>query len=106
MRYPLEGEHADDEETQPAPQLVSPLPTPEEVLAAWSRQESLGSAMRRLPTRCRDLLTLIFLDRDEPSYDTIGERLGIPKGSIGPTRNRCLQQLRAILEGLGVNSAE
>jgi DNA-directed RNA polymerase specialized sigma24 family protein len=41
------------------------------------------------------------LDASEPSYEEISERLGIPKGSIGPTRNRCLQQLRSILEGMG-----
>jgi len=43
----------------------------------------------------------MFLDPVEPSYEEIGQRLGIPKGSLGPTRNRCLEQLRNILEGLG-----
>jgi DNA-directed RNA polymerase specialized sigma24 family protein len=49
-------------------------------------------------------LLLLFLDHTEPSYDEISEQLGLPKGSIGPTRNRCLQQLRTILEGLGVTT--
>ena len=56
--------------------------------------------------RCRSLLTLVFLTASEPSYDDIAAQLGIPKGSIGPTRNRCLQQLRAILEGLGFGHAQ
>lgn len=29
-----------------------------------------------------------------PAYSTVSQRLGIPVGSIGPTRGRCLEQLR------------
>ena len=36
-------------------------------------------------------------------YDSMAEQLAMSKGSIGPTRIRCLQQLRAILEGLAIN---
>ncbi len=57
--------------------------------------------MTRLQARCRTLLTMLFLDEQEPSYDDIAANLEIPKGSIGPTRTRCLQQLREILAGLG-----
>jgi len=90
----------DDERTAAKP-LVSPLPTPEELISGWNRQEALQTAMGKLGTRCRELLTLIFLDPEEPSYDDIGEQLGMPKGSIGPTRNRCLQQMRTLLESSG-----
>jgi RNA polymerase sigma factor (sigma-70 family) len=85
---------------------VATTPTPEELLATWGRQEALAQGMARLQARCRELLTRLFLDRAEPSYDDISAELGLPKGSIGPTRNRCLQQLRAILEGLGIAAAE
>ena len=87
-------------------ELASPLPTPEELLRTWDRQEALYGALARLGDRCRDLLTMVFLDPEEPSYDDISERLGMPKGSIGPTRNRCLQQLRSLLEGLGVTGVD
>ena len=79
-------------------------PSMQELLQGWQRQEALTQGMATLGDRCRELITLIFLDQREPSYDDISEKLGIPKGSIGPTRNRCLQQLRIILEGLGFNS--
>ena len=82
-------------------QLVSPLPTPADLVDGWGRQEALHAGMQRLHERCRALLTLVFLESNEPFYDAIAAQLGIPKGSIGPTRIRCLQQLRAILEGLG-----
>lgn len=96
---------AGDEE-RPATLLVATTPTPDELLITWSRQEALATGMDRLQERCRKLLAMLFLDRAEPSYDDISGQLGLPKGSIGPTRNRCLQQLRTILQGLGVTSVE
>lgn len=77
------------------------VPTFAELVAGWDRQEALQMGMTRLSERCRDLLQMLFLDASEPSYDEISTHLGMPKGSIGPTRNRCLAQLRAILEELG-----
>ncbi len=76
-------------------------PSMADLLEGWQQQELLSAGLNRLGDRCRALLTLIFLDREEPSYEDICIELQIPKGSIGPTRNRCLQQLRSILEGLG-----
>lgn len=94
------------EDERPNKLLVAPTPTPDDLLVTWSRQEALAQGLARLQARCRNLLTRLFLDQAEPSYDDISAELGLPKGSIGPTRNRCLQQLRAILEGLGVAAAE
>jgi RNA polymerase sigma factor (sigma-70 family) len=85
---------------------VATMPTPEDLLVTWGRQEALAQGMARLQPRCRELLARLFLDHVEPSYDEISAALGVPKGSIGPTRNRCLQQLRTILEGLGVGAVE
>lgn len=82
------------------------VPSMHELLLGWGRQEALDQAMARLRERCRTLLTLLFLDPAEPSYDEISTRLGVSKGSIGPTRTRCLTQLRAILEGLGFSAED
>lgn len=76
-------------------------PSLSELLAGWERQALLQEGLSKLGQRCRSLLEALFLDPDEPSYEQIATRLGMPKGSIGPTRNRCLEQLRSILEGLG-----
>jgi len=86
--------------------IVTAMPTPDDLLKTWGRQEALAQGMSRLQPRCRELLTLLFLDTSEPSYDDISMELDLPKGSIGPTRNRCLQQLRTILEGLGISTPE
>ena len=91
----------------PAAQPIgSSPPSVNDLFAGWARQEIIDQGFSRLAERCRVLLQLIFLDPAEPSYDRIAELLSIAKGSIGPTRNRCLQQLRSILEGLGYRHAE
>lgn len=52
--------------------------------------------VERLPTRCQQLLRLVaFVDR--PDYSVVSAALGIPVGSIGPTRGRCLAKLRLAL---------
>ena len=102
----LAAEHASTASTTAAqalttPMHAAPLPSIGELLDLWQRQDALTQAMTRLQARCRTLLTMLFLDEQEPSYDDIATNLEIPKGSIGPTRTRCLQQLREILAGLG-----
>ena len=48
--------------------------------------------------RCQALLRIIaFVDR--PDYVAVSQALGMPVGSIGPTRGRCLAKLRAALSG-------
>ncbi len=101
----VDGDLTDLEWAHTAQTVSQRAPTMADLLAGWQRAETLTQGMTRLQERCRALLTLIFLDPDEPSYDEISERLGIPKGSIGPTRNRCLQQLRTILDGLESGNA-
>lgn len=57
----------------------------------------LWAHVQELPERCQTLLRVIaFADR--PDYAAISEALGMPVGSIGPTRGRCLAKLRAALE--------
>lgn len=49
--------------------------------------------LSRLGEECRQLLRLLTTD-PRPSYDEIAAALGRPRGSLGPTRRRCLDQLR------------
>ncbi|MEO7454193.1 MAG: sigma-70 family RNA polymerase sigma factor [Fimbriimonadales bacterium] len=62
--------------------------------------EAIRKGLGHLPKNCRDLLELMFRD-EEPSYQEISDKLGIPVGAIGPTRSRCLQKLRRILAQRG-----
>lgn len=67
----------------------------EEVIRSESDRQ-LWRHISALPERCRLLLRVIaFADR--PDYAELSKALGMPAGSIGPTRGRCLAKLRAAL---------
>jgi RNA polymerase sigma factor (sigma-70 family) len=87
---------------------VSPAvgnPTEEAVLAAEKQREdaaraaALRRALGRLPGRCRELLRVLMAS-PPPSYAEVAAALGLPLGSIGPTRARCLQRLREEMAGI------
>ena len=68
----------------------------EEGSARMRRTRQLWSAFHQLPGRCQQLLRMLIAS-PPPSYADIAALLEIAIGSIGPTRGRCLQQLRALL---------
>ena len=57
------------------------------------RHATLREAFSRLSPCCQQLLTLLIDGPSVPNTE-ISARLGIPVGSIGPTRRRCLDKLR------------
>jgi RNA polymerase sigma factor (sigma-70 family) len=67
--------------------------TAEEELLVAERHAALREAFRDLPPGERQLILLLIEDPPVP-YAQISARLGIPVGSIGPTRRRCLDKLR------------
>jgi len=67
--------------------------TAEEELLAAERNAALHEAFRDLPPGEQRLILLLLEDPPVP-YAEISARLGIPVGSIGPTRRRCLDKLR------------
>jgi len=58
--------------------------------------DRLWAAVDRLPERCRRLLRVVAFE-NRPDYATLAVELGMPVGSIGPTRGRCLAKLRVAL---------
>ncbi len=64
----------------------------------WVRLEWLYDGLLEMDVRCRDLLIALYLSGEQVSYEEVARRLGRPIGSIGPTRARCLERLRKILE--------
>lgn len=78
------------------PEEVSSDPGPEALSILTEHQRILWGHVRALPDRCRELLEVIaFVDR--PDYASLAQSLGMPVGSIGPTRGRCLTKLRSAL---------
>ena len=74
-------------------------PTPEDEVLERDRDARLWQAFRRLSERCRTLLHLVIVVG--PSYAEVAAALDMPIGSIGPTRARCLEQLRRLLQSTG-----
>ncbi len=78
---------------------VDGIPTPLDPAAEAvlrEDQRSLWRSVSRLSERCQALLRIIaFVDR--PDYAAVSTALGMPVGSIGPTRGRCLAKLRSLL---------
>jgi RNA polymerase sigma factor (sigma-70 family) len=70
-------------------------------LLVAERHAALLAALAELPERQRDVLLLLLHDPPLP-YEEISRRLGIPVGSIGPTRARALERIRsnAAVQGL------
>ncbi len=70
---------------------------PAEIVAEQRLEyDRLWRAVEALSERCRRLVRVIaFAER--PDYGRISAELGMPVGSIGPTRGRCLEKLRMLL---------
>jgi RNA polymerase sigma factor (sigma-70 family) len=66
---------------------------PDDELLQAERHMALHDALAHLPPPCQQLIALLTEDPPLP-YAQISARLGIPVGSIGPSRSRCLAKLR------------
>ncbi len=67
--------------------------TSDQELLAAERHAALREAFSQLPSHGQQLLTLLIADPPVP-YADISAQLGIPVGSIGPTRSRYLDKMR------------
>ena len=85
-------------------------PTEAAILRAEQQQEdaaravALWRAVGLLSARCQQLLRILMAS-PPPSYAEVGAGLGLPVGSIGPTRARCLQALREQLVAGGITDS-
>ena len=86
---PLAAGYVLDAETIPDDQAE----TAEQDLLAAERQAALREAFLDLPPCGQRLIALLLEDPPVP-YAEISVRLGIPVGSIGPNRRRCLDKMR------------
>lgn len=78
--------------------IADESPIAEQALQDLQQLDLLRRGLDRLDARCRELLLLVFRAEDEAlPYDEIGRQLGMPTGSIGPTRARCLGKLRKLV---------
>jgi RNA polymerase sigma factor (sigma-70 family) len=78
-------------------EAVCDQPDVDERLLAEERAQAVRSALSTLPSRSQRLLEMLMAD-PPISYTEISDQLGVPIGSIGPTRGRCLERLRLVLQ--------
>lgn len=77
-------------------EMRDPRPGPAEQVVDDDRRARLWAAVDALPERCRTLLRIVAFVR-RPDYTEVSEALGMPVGSVGPNRMRCLAKLRELL---------
>jgi RNA polymerase sigma factor (sigma-70 family) len=75
------------------PELDGPAVEIDDALLRSERDSLLWLAFSHLPARDQALLRLLVSD-PMPSYEEISAAMGMPVGSVGPTRARCLERLR------------
>ncbi len=80
---------------EPLDMVDSPMPG--EHMERDEDRAAVAAAFERLAPRCQQLLRLMVID-PPATYEQISELLEIPIGSIGPTRARCLENMRAAPE--------
>lgn len=76
--------------------LADAGPEAADELLTSERDRVLWHHFRHLPERCRQLLRIVA-EVDRPDYAAVAQAMGMPHGSIGPTRGRCLAKLRQSL---------
>ncbi|WP_408607235.1 RNA polymerase sigma factor [Actinokineospora bangkokensis] len=88
-------------EVELAPEVAegvqSTEPLPEAEALRGERDHRLWRAFHALPQRCQELLRLTVLD-GRAEYRLVAEAMQMPRGSIGPTRGRCIQNLRDLYD--------
>ena len=75
----------------------------EELRILAEELQAMRDAIQELPSRCRSLITMMYLDRKEWTYEELGVELNMPETSVGPTKLRCLDKLRVLLGRRGIN---
>jgi RNA polymerase sigma factor (sigma-70 family) len=90
------ADRVEPRDLEPDDLVASADDAPEALVVTSDADGRLWQHISELPERCRALLRVIaFADR--PDYASVAESLGMPVGSIGPTRGRCLAKLRQSL---------
>lgn len=90
-------ERREDADLEKAPEPPSDELPPDDLVVLEEQQALLWDHVKTLDERCQALLRVVaFAQR--PDYAAISDALGMPVGSIGPTRGRCLEKLRRRLE--------
>ena len=74
---------------------------PSELAEETEREQIVREAVARLPSRCQEMIRLLFYEHPPLPYNEVAQRLGLATGSIGFIRGRCLKRLEKTLREMG-----
>lgn len=85
------------------PELPEPeIPAIAETLVQQTQEEQmLREALAVLTPQCQRLIELLFFETPARPYAEVAKKLGLALGSIGFTREKCIERLRRELDKLG-----
>lgn len=86
-----------DEENEINYEVADRALLPDEILVRLEKEIQIEAALSQIDDRCRRLVTMLYLETEQIPYQEIADALGLPVGSIGPTRARCLKKLLKFL---------
>ncbi|HSE20138.1 MAG TPA: sigma-70 family RNA polymerase sigma factor [Pyrinomonadaceae bacterium] len=92
------GEDEDEERPDELSNIPDQAVLPDQALIELEEQHEIRTAVAALDDRCRKLIEFLFYRSTPPTYAEIAQELGVPEGSIGPTRARCLSKVLRLLE--------
>ena len=90
---------SDSDDSDSSSEIPDPRLLADEQRQALQERQLVRDAVDALPDRCRELVTMLFYKKEELSYADIAREMEMPVASIGPTRARCLEKLKKLLEG-------
>ena len=90
---------SDSDDSDASNEIPDPRLLADQQRQALQERQLVRDAVEALPERCRELVTMLFYKKDELSYADIARQMEMPVASIGPTRARCLEKLKKLLEG-------
>jgi RNA polymerase sigma factor (sigma-70 family) len=90
LRSKVREEPTEDERMPP--EAIEPVN--EQRLVAAEQRSAVQASLARLTERQCALMRSLLAE-PAPGYEQVSQSLGMPRGSIGPTRNRCLARLRS-----------
>ena len=95
---PFSGLSDSDDGFGPLDQMVDDGGDRAAELVAAERRRDVRAAFGRLDDSCRELITVLVLADPPIPYDEASEQLGRPIGALGPTRARCLDKLKNLID--------
>jgi RNA polymerase sigma factor (sigma-70 family) len=85
----------DAEQSLPEPAIPA---VAEALLQQTQEEQKLREAVRWLSPQCRRLVELLFFEVPARPYAEVAKELGLARGSIGFTREKCIERLRRHLD--------